>query len=78
MKRINHDDLTHFFIRPNSELPASYVKSCVKFLTTYSVAAQIYIRTPKREWRKTRKDFEENGYPWLERNYEKKGISTNE
>ena len=36
-------------------------------MATYSVAAQIYIRTPKREWRKTRKDFEENGYPWLKR-----------
>ena len=67
MKRINHDDLTHYFIKPHSELPVSYVKSCKKFMTTYSVAAQIYIRTPKREWRKTRKDFEENGYPWLKR-----------
>ena len=67
MKRINHNDLTHYFITPHSELPASYVKSCKKFMATYSVAAQIYIRTPKREWRKTRKDFEENGYPWLKR-----------
>ena len=32
-----------------------------------SVAAQIYRQTPKREWRKTRKDFEENGYPWLKK-----------
>jgi hypothetical protein len=67
MKRINHNDLTHYFIRPHSELPASYVKSCKEFMDANSVAAQIYRQTPKREWRKTRKDFEENGYPWLKK-----------
>ena len=67
MKRINHNDLTHYFIRPHSELPASYVKSCKEFMDANSVAAQIYRQTPKREWRKIRKDFEENGYPWLKK-----------
>ena len=31
MKRIKHNDLTHYFLRPHQELPASYLKSCEKF-----------------------------------------------
>jgi hypothetical protein len=31
MKRIKHNDLTHYFLRPHHELPASYLKSCEKF-----------------------------------------------
>ena len=31
MKRIKHNDLTHYFLRPHSELPASYLASCEKF-----------------------------------------------
>ena len=67
MKRINHNDLTHYFIRPHKELPASYVKSCKEFMEENCTAAQIYRKTTKKEWKKTRKDFEENGYPWLKR-----------
>ena len=36
MKKIKHNDLTHYFLRDHKELPASYIKSCKKFfLLTY-------------------------------------------
>ena len=31
MKRIKHRDLTHYFLRPHSELPRAYLASCEKF-----------------------------------------------
>ena len=31
MKRIKHNDLTHYFIRDHKDLPASYLASCEKF-----------------------------------------------
>jgi hypothetical protein len=30
-KKIDNNDLTHYFIRDHRELPASYLKSCEKF-----------------------------------------------
>ena len=74
MKRINHSDMTHYFIaaydKKINQLPISYIKSCNKFMEENSIAAQIYRFTSIREWRKARKDFEENGYPWI--NWEKR------
>ena len=31
MKRIKHNDLTHYFIREHSTLPEAYLRSCEKF-----------------------------------------------
>ena len=31
MKRIKHNDLTHYFMRPHEDLPAAYLRSCEKF-----------------------------------------------
>ena len=31
MKRIKHNDLTHYFLRPHSELPQDYLAGCEKF-----------------------------------------------
>jgi len=31
MKKIKHNDLTHYFLRPHSELPQAYLASCEKF-----------------------------------------------
>ena len=31
MARIQHNDLTHYFMTPHEELPASYLSSCKKF-----------------------------------------------
>jgi len=31
MKRIKHNDLTHYFLREHSELPQAYLASCEKF-----------------------------------------------
>jgi len=31
MKRIKHNDLTHYFLADHKDLPAAYVRSCEKF-----------------------------------------------
>jgi len=31
MKRIKHNDLTHYFLRPHQELPQAYLRKCEKF-----------------------------------------------
>ena len=31
MKRIKHNDLTHYFLREHSTLPEAYLRSCEKF-----------------------------------------------
>ena len=31
MKRINYNDLTHYFLRDHAELPRAYLDSCEKF-----------------------------------------------
>ena len=31
MKRIKHNDLTHYFLRPHDQLPRTYLASCEKF-----------------------------------------------
>jgi hypothetical protein len=31
MKRIKHNDLTHYFLRKHSELPRAYLTSCQEF-----------------------------------------------
>jgi len=30
-KRIKHNDLTHYFLRPHEELPRAYLRKCEKF-----------------------------------------------
>ena len=34
MKRIKHNDITHYFLRPHSELPRAYLASCEKFFNS--------------------------------------------
>ena len=34
MKRIKHNDLTHYFLRPHQELPQAYLASCEEFFRT--------------------------------------------
>jgi len=31
MKRIKHQDLTHYFLRPHNQLPQGYLDHCKKF-----------------------------------------------
>jgi len=33
-KRIKHNDLTHYFLRPHQELPQAYLRKCEKFFQT--------------------------------------------
>jgi len=40
MKRIKHNDLTHYFIREHSTLPAAYLASCEKFFKELSTKRQ--------------------------------------
>ena len=34
MKRIKHNDLTHYFIRDHKTLPKAYLKSCNEFFNS--------------------------------------------
>tara|TARA_R100000278_G_scaffold116330_1_gene95621 strand:- start:463 stop:633 length:171 start_codon:yes stop_codon:yes gene_type:complete len=40
MKRIKHNDLSWYFMRPRKELPAAYVRSCEKFFKELSSKRQ--------------------------------------
>jgi hypothetical protein len=44
MKRIKHNDLTHYFIRDHKDLPASYLASCEKFFKAGREDAAMYKR----------------------------------
>ena len=44
-KRIKHNDLTHYFIREHSMLPAAYLASCEKFFKSIKQQAP----SPKRQ-----------------------------
>jgi len=35
MKRIKHNDLTHYFLRDHADLPQAYLASCEKFFNTF-------------------------------------------
>tara|TARA_Y100000361_G_scaffold104358_1_gene94100 strand:- start:147 stop:335 length:189 start_codon:yes stop_codon:yes gene_type:complete len=35
MKRIKHNNLIHYFLRPHSQLPQAYLASCEKFFNTF-------------------------------------------
>jgi len=36
MKRIKHNDLTHYFLADHKDLPAAYLASCEKFFKEIS------------------------------------------
>ena len=40
MKRIKHNDLTHYFLRPHDQLPRAYLASCEKFFKELSTKRQ--------------------------------------
>jgi hypothetical protein len=40
VKRIKHNDLTHYFIRPHEDLPPAYLASCEKFFKELSTKRQ--------------------------------------
>jgi len=39
MKRIKHNDLTHYFLRPHDQLPRAYLASCEKFFRELQAAS---------------------------------------
>ena len=40
VKRIKHNDLTHYFLRDHAELPRAYLHSCEKFFKELSTKHQ--------------------------------------
>jgi len=40
MKRIKHNDLTHYFLRPHDQLPRAYLAGCEKFFKEISLKQQ--------------------------------------
>ena len=47
MKRIKHNDLSWYFMRPREELPAAYVRSCEKFFKELSAKQQASSSKPQ-------------------------------
>ncbi len=39
VKRIKHNDLSWYFMRPREHLPAAYVRSCEKFFKSFKLQA---------------------------------------
>jgi len=51
-RKINNNDLTHYFIRDHRELPASYLKSCEKFFK--QIRKETYDRKYKTQLNETK------------------------
>jgi len=47
MKRIKHNDLSWYFMRPREHLPAAYVRSCEKFFKELSSKRQASSTKPQ-------------------------------
>jgi len=47
VKRIKHNDLTHYFMTPHEQLPASYLASCEKFFRELSYKRQASSSKPQ-------------------------------
>jgi len=47
MKRIKHNDLTHYFLRDHAELPQAYLASCEKFFKELSTKRQASSTKPQ-------------------------------
>jgi len=56
MKRIKHNDLTHYFLRPHKELPQAYLKSCEKFFDGLKHSSAKVDKRPESVYKKIRKD----------------------
>ena len=50
MKRIKHNDLTHYFIREHSTIPAAYLASCEKFFKELSIKQQAPLLSIKKSY----------------------------
>ena len=47
MKRIKHNDLTHYFLRDHKDLPRAYLASCEKFFKELSAKQQASSTKPQ-------------------------------
>jgi len=46
MKRIKHNDLTHYFLRDHSTLPRAYLASCEKFFKRIKLEPLAWLQAP--------------------------------
>jgi hypothetical protein len=49
MKRIKHNDLTHYFLRPHSELPQAYLASCEEFFKWLADCKRAGFQAPSKQ-----------------------------
>jgi hypothetical protein len=47
MKRIKHNDLTHYFLRDHKDLPRAYLASCEKFFKELGTKRQASSTKPQ-------------------------------
>jgi len=69
MKRIKHNDLTHYFMTPHEQLPASYLSSCEKFFKSIKQQASSTKQQAARpegpsKIEKNKKTFDIPHSPW--------------
>ena len=50
MKRIKHNDLTHYFLRDHKDLPRAYLDSCEKFFKELSIKQQAPLLSIKKSY----------------------------
>jgi len=50
VKKIKHNDLTHYFMTPHEQLPASYLASCEKFFKELSIKQQAPLLSIKKSY----------------------------
>ena len=55
-RKIKHNDLTHYFLRPHSELPQAYLASCEKFFKELSDKRQASSVKPQATSSGSRRD----------------------
>ena len=57
MKRIKHNDLTHYFLRDHGTLPASYLASCEEFFKWLEDCKRSGFKAPGKSQAASRKQL---------------------
>ena len=77
MKRIKHNDLTHYFLRDHKDLPQAYLRSCEKFFKWLKDCKRTGFKAPstKRQASSTKHQAPSNKRPGTGRNvFQQKNI----
>jgi hypothetical protein len=62
MKRIKHNDLTHYFLRDHKDLPRAYLDSCEKFFKACADQKRIKWEASSTKQQALRKIKEDNDF----------------